>query len=173
MNNVIVRNTIRGIILLFLQVLVLKRVDLGFGSFNYVEILLYPLFFILLPIKIPTVLALLIAFFYGSFIDMFYDSPGVHASVCIFIAFVRPYVLKILEPDNGYAINASPTKHQFGALWFLRFAGIILLLHILSYFVMDFFSLVYIKDILLKTIFSFAISALLIILHQYIFNPKR
>jgi hypothetical protein len=45
---------------------------------------------------------LITAFLLGITVDMFVDTPGVHTSASVFMAFVRPFVLRILAPRDGY-----------------------------------------------------------------------
>ncbi|MEL6986704.1 MAG: hypothetical protein AAGK97_02650 [Bacteroidota bacterium] len=169
MNNQIVKNIIRFIVIVLLQVLILQRIDLGW---EYLSLLFYPLFLILLPFEISRVLLIIIGFVLGCTVDIFYDSMGVHASASVFTAFARPYVLKILEPANGYPPTSAPTKHFLGLNWFLIYSGILLFAHIFFYFSVEVFTYVYFLEILLKTIVSFVLSYLLILIHHFLFNPK-
>lgn len=171
MNNIIVRNSLRFLFLLALQVLVLKQINPGGASFNYISIFIYPLFLMLLPLRLPHALLILIGFVLGISVDFFYDSIGVHAATCVSTAFLRPLILRILEPASGYNENDSPTKRKYGAAWFLGYASLFVFIHLFIYFSVEAFSFVYIKEILLRTFSSFALSILLIILYQFLFDP--
>ncbi len=173
MSNVIVANIFRFLGLVILQVLVLRSINLGGADFNYISIIIYPLFLILLPLRTPHSLLVLLGFVLGFFVDVFYDTYGVHASASVFTAFIRPYILAIYEPKGGYNINYSPTKHRFGINWFLIYAATLLFLHLFFYFSVDAFTFYYIGDIFLRTIFSFLVSIILVVIYQFVFDPKE
>ena len=165
-------NIIRFILIGLLQVLVLKRIDISIGSFNYLHLVVYPLFILLIPIKTPRALLLLIAFAFGLLIDMFYNSPGVHAAATVLIAFIRPYVLKWIEPTEGYTNETTPTIFKMGITWFIIYGALLLFIHHLCYFSLEAFSYVYLLEILLRTIFSFIASFIIMMIIMVITNPK-
>ncbi|MDX1406624.1 MAG: hypothetical protein R3330_00785 [Saprospiraceae bacterium] len=173
MTPAIWRHIIRFGIIILLQGLILRRVALGGTQFNYISILFYPILLALLPIKTPRAALLLIGFVLGITIDLFYDSLGVHASACVFTAFMRPWILQILEPRGGYAVNVNPTMRDFGVAWFMQYAGSLLLLHLAFYFCVEVFTFVYVGQILLKTISSFIVSFIAILIFMFLFNPKQ
>ena len=172
MNNVFLAQALRFLFLLLLQILVCKRLSLSWEGFNYISVIIIPLFIILLPHRTPHVLLVLLGFVSGIAVDIFYNSPGVHASAMVLIAFVRPRILRLYEPRGGYAQNMSPTKSQLGINTFTFYAGSMLLIYLLMYFSVQAFSFVYIGEIVLRTIFSFIPSLLFIIIYQYLFDPK-
>jgi hypothetical protein len=103
---------------------------------------------------------------------MFYDSPGLHSSSLVFMAFMRNYILKFLEPRDGYKIEMTPTIYNFGFNWFVIYSSILVFLNIFWYFSVEAFSFLYFPEIILKTIFSFIFSEVLIVLYVVILNPK-
>ncbi len=173
MEKVITRNALRFIFLLLLQGLIFYRVNIGGPSFNYIQIFVYPLFILLLPVKISTSLLMTLAFLLGISLDFFYDSPGLHASASVFSAFIRPLVLSSIEPRGGYKVNAVPVPSQLGTNWMFRYMSIILFLHLLWYFSLEAFQISKILSIILKTIFTFMASLLFMGLYMLIFNPKE
>ena len=172
MNQISRRNISRLILLILLQVLIFKQLNIGSVQFNYIQVIIYPLFLMLLPIGIGKGWLLIVSFAVGLAIDMFYDSPGVHASASVLTGFIRPFVLQLMEPRGGYKVNAIPTKAEFGDNWFLRYASLLLIAHLLIYFSMEVFTLTELDYILLKTFFTFLPSMLLIIIYMYILNPR-
>lgn len=163
---------IRFIVALLAQVLVCKHIILFTDDFTYGTILFYPIFILLLPLRYSKSLILILAFILGLSVDIFYDSPGVHASAAVFTAFVRPFFLKILEPDSGYAIQSIPSKHYYGIIWFMQYAAYILGVHILFYFSVEAFSFVFWKQIFLKSLVTFGLSYIIIVIHQMLVNSK-
>lgn len=172
MDKALIPNILRFLGLLALQILVLKRITLGWGGFYYMNILVYPLFIILLPFRTPRAGVLILAFLMGIIIDFFYDSPGLHASASVAIAFFRPMFLRWQEPRGGYNTSQSPTKKYMEWPWFLRYASYMMILHLFFYFSVEYFTFVYFFEILLKTIVSFIASMAFILMIMIIFNPK-
>jgi len=168
--NDVIKYGLRFLGLVLFQVLVLKNIDLNIGSFNYFHIIIYPLFIFLLPVKTPKPLMVILGFAMGMTVDLFYNSPGVHAAALTLTAFVRPNVLKLVEPVEGFSTSASPNAKLLGYSSFFIYASILLFIHLVAYFSMEAFSILYIYDIILRTIFSFIISILLLVLVQLIFR---
>lgn len=172
MNALIIKNVIRFLILVFVQVLVLKQVNIGTTNFDYIHFFIYPLAIILLPIDTSKVAVLIYAFFLGLTIDVFYDSPGVHAAACVFMAFLRPFILTGLAPDTGFKKTSIPTASSFGLIWYLQYSGLMMVAFLSVYFSLRAFTFVYIIDILANTFFSFLASMVVILLHQILFVPE-
>jgi hypothetical protein len=174
MNRILLSNISRFVILLLLQVLVFQRISNGFSAtgFNYFNIFVYPVFILLLPINMPIALTIAASFGFGLSIDWFYNSPGIHAGASVLTAFLRPAVLGILEPRGGYPPSGGPTQNLLGPAWFARYAGILLFVHLLMYFIIQFFSFVYILEILLCTVVAFVMSYTFVLMYQFLLNPK-
>ena len=173
MSNVFARNILRWVIFMFIQVLVLKQVEVNFGWLNEMSLLFYPLFIILLPTRYSTISVMIIAFFTGLFVDVFYDSIGVHAAACVFLAFIRPLAFNIFSPREGYKVDLFPTVRNLGFPWFLRYCGFLFFWFCFFYFTMEAFTLGYFFQILKKTIVSFVFSMILILVYMVIINPKQ
>lgn len=173
MSKLITQNIIRFVVCLFAQVLIFKSIAFSVHPFNYGAFIIYPLFIFLLPLNVPKAVVILSSFFLGLGVDMFYDSPGVHASACVFTAYIRPIVLRAIAPVEGYKkMNESPSSNNLGFIWFATYAGILLALHLLFYFSVEAFTFVFFIDILLKVIISFIFSIGIYFLHQIIFRTR-
>jgi hypothetical protein len=165
-------NIWRFIILVAIQVLVLKQIPLIAGS--YFNILLYPLFILFLPIEIPTALATFLGFFIGLTVDMFYATPGVHASAGTFSGVARRILLLAFEPKTGYSgKEIIPSPNFFGWPWFAQVSSLFMLLHLFWYFSVDAFTFVYFGTISLKTLVAWILSMIFVIFYGFMFNPKK
>lgn len=169
--NPILINSLRFIILLFLQLLVLKQISIGPIGPYFIGIQVYPLFILLLPFRTSRELILLLAFAMGLAVDLFYDSPGVHAGAAVFTAFVRPAVLRRLEPRGGYTVTYSPTMRRYSFAWFWRYAAFMLVFHLLFYFSLEVFTPVFWIEILVKTLLTTLVSLIFVLILMLIFNP--
>lgn len=171
MNKTITNNVIRFLGLLFIQVLILKRISIGWEGFFYVNVILFPLFILLLPFRTSRPAELLLAFLIGICVDAYYESLGIHASASVFTAFMRPFILSWLEPREGYNVNHSPTLERMKFPWFFRYASILLLIHLGFYFSVEAFNFINILDIFLKVVFTYILSMSFILMVMFIFNP--
>jgi len=133
--NEIIKNSIRFILLVLLQVLIVQNIRLG----PYIILFPYILFILLLPFETPKLIVMLIAFFTGLMIDIFYDTAGMHAAVCTLIGFARHYILKLLSPREGYDPGLTPTIHSMGSVWFITYAASIIFIHHLFFFYLEIF----------------------------------
>lgn len=173
MNRSTIVHIIRAVILVLVQVLILKRIAFSLGDdFAFIHFFIYPLIIFLLPLNIPRPVVLLLSFLLGIIIDLFYNSPGIHASACVFTAYVRPFVLNWLEPQEGYSTNFVPTYRSLGFSLFLMYSTVLLGAHLFFYFSVESFSFVFIFEIVLNSIFSLIASLLLMQLLMLIFNPE-
>ena len=165
-------NVIRIILIFIAQVLIFKQITFSLGGFASIHCLIYPMAILLMPIKANRSLLMVISLLFGLALDMFYDSPGVHAATLVLTAYIRPLVIAFLEPFDGYNIDDVPTLRQMGPAWFVSYVSIVLLLHIFTYFSVEAFSFVYIFEIFLNTIFSFIFSFFVIMVSQFIIRTK-
>lgn len=164
MTSLIRANFIRFVLLIVIQ-FVLKGVD-------SVDIYIYPLFILLLPVGMIDAVVLLMAFIYGLCIDAFYDTPGLFASAAVAVAAARPLVLAILEPRGGYEQGKAPTKYNLGTRWFVQYSSILMLWHTIWVVALEQLSLFSWFSVLIW-LMTFALSMLIIILYQFLFNPKE
>ena len=135
MINNIIKNSIRFIVLVLLQVLIVQNIRLG----SYIILFPYILFILLLPFETPKLTVLLCAFFMGLTIDMFNDTAGMHAAACTFIGFARYYILKLLSPREGYELGLTPNIDSMGSAWFITYSLIIIFIHHLFFFYLEIF----------------------------------
>ncbi len=118
MNLALLNNGIRFVILLLLQVIVFSQVRLGPLGPYYIDIIVFPLAYLLLPFRTPRELQFLLAFGIGLIVDLSMQSPGLHAGASVFTIAVRPVVLRLFEPRGGYDKLHSPTLQRFKWPWF-------------------------------------------------------
>jgi rod shape-determining protein MreD len=164
---------IRGLLLLLLQVLVLKRIGLGESwIWEYGHIFIYPVIVLLLPFRLPRHYVILIGFFIGLIIDIFYDTIGVHAFALTATAYARGLILSYMEPRGGYQLSMSPTIFSMGLNWVMTYTFFSMLIHVFLYFSVEIFTFIYIGQILLKTTITLILSMLVVMGYHLLFNPR-
>ena len=158
------RYFLQFLVLVLLQVFILNNVQLG----GFVNPYIYILFIILLPVNTPKWLLLVLGFVLGLSIDLFAHTPGMNSSASVFLAFIRPYILEIVAPREGYEKDSSPRIKIYGFTWFLRYAFIMVLAH---HFVLFYIEVFRFSDFFLtfsRVILSTIFSTLLIVTSQYL-----
>ncbi len=169
MINNIIKNSIRFILLVLLQVLIVQNIRLG----SYIILLPYILFILLLPFETPKLLVLISSFFIGLTIDMFYDTAGIHAAACTMIGFSRYYILKLLSPREGYDPGLIPTVDSMGAVWFITYASLIIFIHHFFFFYLEIFRFDEFFRTLLRVILSTIGTFVFVYVVQFLFYKKH
>lgn len=171
MNNVVLANIWRFLGLYLAQVLVFLQVSKAVGP--YFNVIVYPLFILLLPVMIPTSAAILLGTAIGFLVDFASGTPGVHASASAFSAFCRPLILAGFEPKGGFAgKDPVPSPHHIGWQTFLQVAVVFFFAHLFWYFAISEFTLVYFGSISLKTIIALVASLAMTAIYMGLFRTK-
>ena len=134
---------------------------------------LYLGFLLFLPLATPIVVQLLLGFGLGLTMDIFYDTGGLHAAAAVLLAFLRPWVLRLLTPRDGYDAQDSVNVHQMGWQWFGVYLGVLVFLHHLVFFLLELGSFRYFGLTLAKIGLSWVFSCLALLIVQLLFFPVR
>ena len=163
MINSILRFGLIFILLILFQVLLFNNIQFS----GYVNPYVYLLFILLLPVEIPSWLLLLLSFATGLIMDFFSGSPGMHASATLLAGFIRPYVLRIISPREGYEPNAEPSMLAYGFRWFLSYALLMVIVHHTALFYLEVFRFTDFFRTLLRVLLSSFFSLTFILLIEY------
>jgi rod shape-determining protein MreD len=125
------------------------------------------MFIILLPVEIPSWLLLLLSFGTGIIIDLFSGSPGMHSSATVFAGFVRPYILRIVSPRDGYETRSEPSMLNYGFRWFLIYSLLIVLVHHITLFYLEVFRFTDFFRTMLRVILSSLFTVIFIVLIEF------
>jgi rod shape-determining protein MreD len=156
------------ILLILLQVLLFNNIQFS----GYVNPYVYIMFILLLPVEIPAWLLLIISFFTGFIIDLFAGTPGMHTSATVLAGFVRPFILRIISPRDGYEPGADPSILIYGFKWFLIYTSIIVIIHHTALFYLEVFRFTDFLRTLLRVLLSSLFSITFIVLLEYIRKGK-
>lgn len=162
MINTILRYGLIFILLILLQVLLFNNIQFS----GFVNPYVYILFILLLPLDIPSWLILLLSFLMGLLIDFFSGSPGVHTSATVLAGFVRPYVLRLVSPRDGYELG-DPSMFLYGFRWFASYTLLMVLIHHITLFYLEVFRFADFFRTLLRVILSTIFSMTFILLIEY------
>lgn len=162
------KNSIRFITLFALQILIFNNVPIFGYSIPYI----YLIFLLLLPFEINKAFLLILGLVSGIIMDFSMNSPGVHASAALTVAFIRPFILAKLSPRQGYELNSQPMLGYYGFKWFIKYSLICISIH----HIILFFNLSYSFEdsffLVIRTIINIMVTMLLIILSQYFIYKK-
>ncbi len=162
MMGLIANNIIRFVLLLILQASVFNEIDLGV----YAHIYLYLLFILLLPIDLPGWILLPVCFILGLMVDISLNTAGLHTSTATLTAFVRPLVLRLLKPREGYELNQTPNLFTMGFNWFVSYTTILVTVHHVWLFTLETFHFSDTFFILLKIMASALLNVVLLLLTE-------
>lgn len=151
-------NSVRFVILVLVQVLILNQFDI----LGYINPYVYPLLIILIPFNINSVQKLLLAFGLGICLDFFEDSGGIHAAATLIIAYLRPVLLRGVF---GSSYDYQTLKFYDAAFKSrLLFVVLIVFIHHTVLFSLEIFSVNHLLYLFEKIIYSSVFSILLIML---------
>ena len=151
------------------HVLLISRLvlfDLGW-CFLYLGFLLF------LPLATPIVVQLLLAFGLGLTMDIFYDTGGLHAAAAVLLGFLRPWVLRLLTPRDGYDSTDSVNVHQMGWQWFSVYLTLLVGLHHIAFFLLELGSFRQLGLTFGKIGVSALFTGLALLIVQLLFFPVR
>jgi hypothetical protein len=167
MNNIAV-HIFRFLIFVLIQSLVLNSLEIGLG----IQLMIYPLFIVLLPFETSLPILLLVAFVMGFSIDSISNTFGLHTSSLLVVAYLRPFVFNMFSPRDGYDPLKEASIFEMGQRWFISVFGILILIQHLWFFTLEMFNISETLYVLQKTMLSAPLSFLLCILLQVIFVSK-
>lgn len=167
MTNKLIKYTVMFLVAVLVQVLLLNQVQFS----GYINPYFYIVFVLLLPLSTPRYLLLLLGFLIGLTIDIFSDSLGIHAAATVLIAYIRPFVIRVIstrEEDR----NDFPglLQNKFG--WFFSYVTILVLAHHFVLFYLEYFTFSHFFYTLLKVIFSSVFTIFIIVLSQFLIFRK-
>jgi hypothetical protein len=158
------------VLIVLVQGLVVNNIQLN----EYLNPMVYPIMIMMLPFEMSAIATMLVALVLGVSVDAFSNTFGLHASAAVFIGYLRPTILKYIQPKEGYDNTLLPIIPDMGIVWFLIYSSVMILLHHLWFFSFEILRFDLILLILGKTFLSFILSLLLIIVFQYIFyKPSK
>ncbi|MFT3846665.1 MAG: rod shape-determining protein MreD [Lacibacter sp.] len=170
MSNLL-RNIIRLVLFILVQFFVLYKIP---PLHQYITPYIYFLFILWLPFNISRYALLLVSFITGLSLDFFTKTPGLHAAACVFIGYIRPYLINMLMPQQGVEFNyKEPSATSIGLSQYVTYASLLTLFHHTVLFSIEAFQFGNILYLVLKTLGSTIISLLLIAVVEIIFIRKQ
>lgn len=160
-------NIIRFALLVIVQVLVFNRLNF----FGFINPMVYIMFLYWYPIKENRPAFLGLSFLLGFSIDFFSDTMAIHAASTVTIAYLRPAIMRFVFGIN-YEFQSfklgNTTKAQQ-----ITFLALLIVVHHLIFFTLEFFSLSNIL-LILKKVFAIGLATLVLcLLFGSLFSVKK
>lgn len=166
-----IKQIIRFILFILVQALVLSHM---LPVHRFITPYLYYLFILWLPFFTSRFWVLVLGFLTGFTLDLFTKTPGLHASACLLVAFLRSYLITLLVPKETKELTlGSPSIKSMGTASYAVYVILLTLFHhswlvLLEW--MSFGSFVYFIG---KVFFSSLVSFGLILITEMLFRPLK
>ncbi len=167
--NDFLRNILRFVVFISIQVYVLNRLHLHQFIIPYI----YYLFILWLPFSVSRIVLLLTGFLTGLTLDYFSMQIGVHAAACTLIAYIRPFIINVLAPKDSNEFNyREPSAKAMGWPPYLLYVLILTVLHHTYMTFLQWLQFGSFLEFFIKVIYTTGISMLLIITAELLFPRK-
>ena len=153
------------VVLVLIQVLILNNIQFS----GFVNPYVYVLFILLLPFTIPGYLLLGLSFLIGISVDIFNNTPGLHAAATVFLGFIRPGIANLISSREIIEKGNTPNMKNLGFVSFMKYTVIAVFIHHLFLFYAEAFSFGGFFHTLLRCILSSAFSIVIILASQFVF----
>lgn len=169
--SVLVKNIIRFFLFILVQVYLLYQIP---PLHHLVTPYLYYLFILWLPFKMGRRSQLLLAFLLGIALDPFTKTYGLHSAPCVLIAYIRPFLINLLITREGADFNyTEPSVQSMGFAPYFTYVTILTFIHHTLLFFLEALQTGGLVYFIIKSLFSTAISLLLILLTELLFSRKQ
>lgn len=139
----------RYILVMILQVLLFDQLQLLGVCHPYI----YVLCLLMMPITLSHSADMIIGAIAGLLMDIFCNSMGVHTAACIFIMFIRPYLIGAIVNDKD-RLNEQISLRSLGMEALLRYVVILVVIHHLIVFLLAAWNWAHIGFVLVETLVS-------------------
>lgn len=165
------KQIIRFILFILVQALVLSHMP---PVHRFITPYLYYLFILWLPFFSSRVWVLLIGFITGFTLDLFTKTPGLHASACVLVAYIRPFLITLLVPKETKELTlGSPNVRSMGGASYSVYVIILTLVHHGWLVLLEWMSFGSFFYFIGKVFFSGLVSLLLILITEMLFRPLK
>ena len=153
--------------LVLIQALLLNNMCL----FGLATPFIYVYFLLVIDKDVDCNALMLIAFLLGLSVDIFSNTPGVNAGASVFIAFMRPGLLRLFSPREEYE-NFEPGIYTLGIWAFIRYAFVTILLHHTALYLLEAFAFANIGYLLMRSLCSALLTVLLVISIEFVRHKR-
>lgn len=157
MINNILRGIIYFVVLLLIQVLILNNIQF----LRVATPFLYLYFLIKMPVGISKTKMLFFSFLIGLCIDIFSNTPGMHAAACTLVGFAYRMLVQLFM-GKDLPEEMVPSFKSFGYPIFFRFTLTFVLIHHITLFSIESFTFFDPLFLILRIVASVVLTTLMI-----------
>jgi rod shape-determining protein MreD len=157
-----------AILAMAFQLLLLENVQL----LGYLNPYYYPILLVLWPLKWNRAVGLLVAFALGMTLDLFENSGGLHASACVLLVYLQPYLAKSLVA-RALEEGQSLTLLALGSSKFLTLTAMCMFVFHFWLFLLESFAFNEFFFVLFRTVLSTAVSTAMIYATQLLMVTRE
>ncbi|MCX6332071.1 MAG: rod shape-determining protein MreD [Bacteroidetes bacterium] len=169
--NSFIKNSIRFILFLLIQVVILKEVP---PVHQFITPYLYFLFILWLPFGINRLSITILGFILGFVLDLFSNTPGLHAAACGLMAYIRPSILNLLlAQEASEEVHKEPSVGTMGWGPYLFYVFALTFIHHFYLVLLEWLEFGSFTYFLGKVIATTTMSVLLIFLVELIMNRRK
>ena len=168
--STLIKNIIRFILFIGVQVYILSQIP---PLHRFVVPYLYFLYIIWLPFTLNKFSQMFIAFLFGLTLDAFTGTMGLHAAACVLIAYIKPFLLSLLIPQETTEQSyAEPSISSMGWAPYSLYAGLLTFIHHFYLVLLEWLQFGSFTYFLGKVTATTGISILLILVTEMLFIRK-
>ena len=153
----------RLLLIFVLQVLLFDHLHIG----SWGIMMIYILFLINLPIRIPRWAEMLIGLLVGIMMDVWHSSLGIHIAACVALSFVRPLLLTNAVQDIE-RIKDNISVQTIGRIEYTKCAVILTIMHHFIVFSLETWNIQFWWIVLLQTLVSSIMTLCIILGYEYL-----
>ena len=153
----------RLLLIFVLQVLLFDHLHIG----SWGIMMIYILFLINLPIRIPRWAEMLIGLLVGIMMDVWHSSLGIHIAACVALSFVRPLLLTNAVQDIE-RIKDNISVQTIGRIEYTKCAVILTIMHHFIVFSLETWNIQFWWIVIIQTLISSAMTLCVILGYEYL-----
>lgn len=169
--NSILKNSIRFILFLLIQIVILNEIP---PIHQFITPYLYFIFILWLPFGTSRLATTFLGFALGYSLDMFTNSPGLHAAAAALIGYLRPTILNILlAQEASEEVNKEPSIGTMGSGPFAIYIFSLTFIHHFYLVLLEWLQFGNFSYFIGKVFFTSLMSILLILLVELLLNRRK
>lgn len=157
------------VVVVLLQVLLFENLQIS----SYINIYMYIVALLLLPTRTSGAVTLIYGALLGFSVDFMIGMPGINSISTIFIAFIRPLLLKLFVSHDLINDDIVPTASRVGVSSFILYSSSAIILNNMIIFYLDSVGIYSIDGVFLKFGVSTLITIFVVFLCQLPLFPPR
>jgi cell shape-determining protein MreD len=170
MNNIL-KNSIRFVLFLLIQIIILNEVP---PLHQFITPYLYFTFLLWLPFGTNRLTLTILGFVLGYSLDVFTNTPGLHAAAATLVGYVRPTILNLLlAQETSEEVNKEPSVGTMGWGPFLIYVFLLTFIHHFYLVLLEWLQFGNFTYFIGKVIATSLMSVLLILLVELVMNRRN